>query len=180
MGFLLDHCMHGDGCKLVVKHGGYECLLQIHQRYRNTHPPIQLLLAKTIRRLLECNFTRDFLIGDTRALKCTFFIGYCHMKSEAHVENAFFCVLQTSRAAVCRYDILDSGIVPYMTILLKRFSRNTNIVRCMMRLFNWVGNTPATLEALVSRDAVETTIRCVQRHMRSGQVLSPAMLFLTR
>ena len=180
MGFLLEHCTHGDGCKLIIKHGGYECMLQIHERYRTRHPAIQLLVAKTIRRLLECNFTRDFIVRDTRVLKCTFFIGYSHMKSEEHVENSFYCVLQTARSAVCRYEILDSGLVPYLTILLKKYSRNTNIVRCMLRLFNWVGNTPETIEALVGLDTVETTIRCVQRHHRDGQVLSPAMLYLTR
>jgi hypothetical protein len=173
------HSMSGDGCVQLFRHEGVRCILAAY----NTHPHIYSIQQSVItitRQLLECNFTRDALIDDTTLLTISFNIGHRNMNEVDLVEHAVASVLQCSRSEVCRREIFRLNIVSYYMIYCKKYSRNANILKHILKLFNWVTSTDQRLLDLYDLGGARTVVKCMERHMNNPAILAPCMVFLTR
>jgi hypothetical protein len=156
--FFLKHAETGEGCAVLINHGAVDVVYMI-QDYYKTYPEIQLLVLHVFAKLLECNYTREALVGDVEALRLTFSIGHRFMNSLPHVEGAMRCVLQCARSEVCREDIMKRRLIGYCTNFCKRYSREPNVVRYVLKLFNWVTTTLERMQIVYSMNAVDTTLR---------------------
>ena len=179
MGFLLHHLEKAEGCALMLKHGAIGTLKHIHLHYRE-HPPLQLQCVTALGRLLECNITRDDVIANTEALRMAFNIAHVHMNSRAHVDTAARCIAQCCRSEVCRRDILHRKVYAYMLNFCKRFSSTASILRSCLKLFNWVATTRERIVEICDAGVVKMILIVMKKHMTDADVISPAMLFLTR
>lgn len=179
---LLKHVQTGEGCQLMYTHGAVDCCLRASQFYRNcaVADDVQLDCISILRQLLDCNFTRDAIICDTRVLRAAFNIGHTYMSSKPHVEQAVQCVMQCSRSETCRADIIDRKLHLYLTLYCKRYSQDATILRPVLKTFNWITTSANRIILLCQDKAVSTVINCMRRHMNNSDVLGPGMLFLTR
>jgi hypothetical protein len=169
----------GEGCLQCCRHEAPTMLMKVFSQHIQ-HDEITLLLVQIWQKLLECNFTRDELIEDSDILKAVFSIVLRRMRSELHVRAAMACMLQCARSEACREHILENNYLRYYTLLCKNFSRNVDIVRNVIRSFNWVATTNQRLVILFESDCIDTVLRCMQRHPSHSEVLAPAMFVLTR
>jgi hypothetical protein len=169
----------GEGCLQSCRHEAPTMLMKVFSLHA-VHDEITLLLVQIWQQMLECNFTRDGLIEDSEILKAVFSIVLRRMRSEPHVRAGMACMLQCARSEACREYILDNNYLRYYTLLCKNFSRNVDIVRNVIRSFNWVATTNQRLVILFESDCIDTVLRCMQRHPSHSEVLAPAMFVLTR
>ena len=99
LNFMMKHLETGDGCELLHKHGAVECVVQV-STYPINKPKreIQLYCVSILRKLLDCNYTRESIINkDVRVLRLAFSIGHNHIDSMAHIEQATACVMQCAQ-----------------------------------------------------------------------------------
>lgn len=173
------HSQIGDGCIQIYRHSGVDLLVKASEKYRR-NATIQLNILIIFHHLLECNFTRESVITTPVALDLTFLIGHYYLSSAKHVEHATACVLQCARSEVCRRVILEKNYITYLLMYCKKYSRNHVVLRSIMKLMNWVSSTDERLVHLYNIGAARTVLKCMERHMEKGEVLAPALLFLTR
>eukprot|EP00605_Chrysophyceae_sp_TOSAG23-4_P000840 GSChrysophyteH1.ASY1.ANO1.931.1 assembled CDS len=181
MQFLQNHLDTGEGCELMVKHDILGAIRRVHEFYRD-NPPMQLHCVIALRKLLDCNFTRDGLTrNSTVALRLAFSIAHIHMNSRAHVEAGTRCVAQCARSEVCRADIFNRKMYAYVIHFCKRFHKAADIVRPALLLINWVATTDERIVELC-RDGgvIPVILKVMKKHAGNGGVLGPGMLFLTR
>jgi hypothetical protein len=180
MAFLQEHLNNGEGCQLMLKHGIVDSIEKIHNHFRS-HSDLQLQCVVALRKLLDCNYTRDLLIKhDTRAMRLAFAIGHIHLKSRQHVDEAVRCVCQSARSEHCRRDIMSRRLYAYINNICKRYVRDPSILRFALKLFNWTATTDDRIRELSDSGVTATVIQVMKRHQRNGSVLGPGMLFLTR
>lgn len=180
MHFLQHHLNSGEGCTLMLKHGIVDSIEKIHNHFRE-HSFLQLQCIIALRKLLDCNYTRDQLIQkDSRVLRLSFAICHIHMKSREHVDEAVRCVCQCARSEYCRRDIIGRRIYAYINNICKRFVRDPSILRFSLKFFNWTATDDDRLRDLSDAGITATVITIMKRHQRNGSVLGPGMLFLTR
>jgi hypothetical protein len=173
------HSQVGDGCVQMYRHNVIDLLCKASEAYRQ-NSNIQLNILIIFQRLLECNYTRESIISTPKALNISFLIGHYYMSSVKHVEHATACVLQCARHEVCRKEILDKKYITYLFVYCKKYSRNHIIIRNIMKLLNWVTSTDDRLVSMYEIGGAKTVLKCMERHMERGEVLAPALLFLTR
>ena len=177
--FMIGHTDTGDGCKLLVKHGALGVLVKAHGAYKNKHSSIELSIVTCLRRLLECNFTRDQMTNlDT--LKIAFYVGYFYHHSKIHAEMSMYCILQLSINEHCRVKIIELNIINYATEWSRKHSKVQSIIKCLLKLFNWVSTSDDKMEYLVDCGCVSTTLQCIKRHFTNSGIISAGILFLTR
>ncbi len=180
MQFLQHHLNGGEGCQLMLKHGIVDSLEKIHKHFRE-HSFLQLQVVIALRKLLDCNYTRDLLIQrDTRVLRLSFAIAHIHMKSREHVDEAIRCVCQCARSEHCRRDIMVRRVFAYVNNICKRFVRDPSILRFSLKFFNWTATNNDRLREISDAGVTATVITVMKRHQENGSVLGPGMLFLTR
>ena len=180
MGYLLHHLEKAEGCTLMLHHDAVGALKRIHGYYRE-HPPLQLQCITALSRLLDCNFTRDDIIAaSTDALTMAFRIAHMHMNSRAHVDTAVRCIAQCCRSELCRREILRKRIYAYMLNFCKSYSNTPSILRSCFKVFNWVATTPERIVEICNSGVVKAILRILSKHVSDGDVVAPAMLFLTR
>jgi len=183
MNFLLNHLESPEGCELMVKHDILGAIKKVHEysQYKD-HPILQLNCVTAIRKLLDCNFTRDNLIKkSTLALRIAFNISHVHMNNKNHVEQGMRCIAQSSRSECCRIYIFHMKIFAYVIHYCKRFYKNRAILRPAIKLFNWVATTNERLITLCKDgDVITVILKIMKRHSGNGDVLGPCILFLTR
>lgn len=179
MNFMLTHMESGEGCDVLLANGAIEAVVKAHSFYKD-NPTVHFLCVSILRRLLDCNFTRDKIIGSTDIMRIAFGIGHVYMDKEAHVEMATHCVMQCSRSEICRRDIMDRRIVKYCSMFCEKYLKNISIVRSVLKLYNWVTTTRERIQALCQDNCVSVTLKCMARHKANAGVLAPAILFLTR
>ncbi|KAJ1427287.1 hypothetical protein B484DRAFT_77506 [Ochromonadaceae sp. CCMP2298] len=177
--YLGKHMATGEGCFLMLRHGALEAVLKIHEFYQN-QPPVQLLVIKVLRQLLDCNYTRTLVVSKAAVLSACFAIAHHHMNSPPHLEIAVHCIAQTARSEVCRREILRQNILPYMLNFCKRFSKSAKILRPALMLLLRVCTDQARLEHVCALHGVNTAIQCIRRHPSNALIVSPAILFLAR
>ena len=177
--FMIGHTDTGDGCKLLIKHGALGVLVKAHSTYMNKHSSIELSLVTCLRRLLECNFTRDH-ITNLDTLKLAFYVGYYYHHSKIHVEMAMNCMLQLAMNEYCRVKIIELNIINYATEWSRKHHKVQSIIRCLLKLFNWVSTSDEKMEYLVDCGCVSTTLQCIKRHFTNSGIISAGILFLTR
>ena len=173
------HSQVGDGCIQIYRHKGIDFLVKASEKYRK-NSTIQLNILIILHRLLECNYTRDSIIATPVALNVSFIIGHYYLNSATHVEHSTACVLQCARSEVCRVVMLEKNYISYLFMYCKKYSRNHIILRSIMKLMNWISSTDDRLIHLYNIGATRTVLKCMERHMEKGEVLAPALLFLTR
>jgi hypothetical protein len=179
MAALLRTLSSGEGCALFRRHEGCDTVLKAFNTHPK-HPAILLLCAQLWGRLLDCNLTRDGLIDDADVLRAVFSIANRHMRSAEHVSVCMKALMQCARSEQCRLYILDNSLLGYYTLFCKGFSKNPDIIRSVLRSFNWVATTDERLVLLFQLGCVNTAIKCMERHIADPVVLAPALLFLTR
>mmetsp|Transcript_31144 Transcript_31144/g.52069 ORF Transcript_31144/g.52069 Transcript_31144/m.52069 type:complete len:533 (-) Transcript_31144:92-1690(-) len=183
--YLLKHLETGEGCFLMLRHGALQAVMKIHAYFTND-PPIQLLVIKVVRQLLDCNYTRSLVLdeannGATNLLHMCFKIAHHHMNSASHVEVAAHCITQTARSEVCRQAIQRLNIIAYMINFCKRFSKNPKIIRPTLMLMLWFSTNQPRLEYVCTfLKGVHATLQCMRRHPSRPGVVSPGILFLAR
>jgi len=143
---------------------------------------MQLQCIIAIRKLLDCNFTRKAIISkDVSVLQIVFNIGHAHLNSKEHIEEAARCISQCARAETCRRYIMHRRLYAYVVTWCKKYQNTPTTLRSALRLFNWVATTPDRIKELCdSGGVVPVIIRVMKKHLTSGMVLGPGMLFLTR
>lgn len=177
---LLEHVKTGEGCILMQNHGAFGCICRIIDIYKHKET-IVLHAIMSLRKLLDCNYTRDGIImRSVDALRTAFYVFHRYMQSLEHVEHAVQCIMQCVRSELCRVDFLERQLQIYLTIACKRYSRKAVILRPILKIFNWVTTNVTRMAILYDHKAVVTTLKCMQRHIANGEVLAPGMLFLTR
>ena len=180
MQFLLHHLENAEGCTLMMQHDAVATLRRIHMYYRE-HPPLQLQCITALCRLLDCNFTRDDIItSSTDALRMAFNVAHLHMNSRAHVDTAVRCIAQCCRSELCRREIMKRRIYAYMLNFCKSFSNTPSILRSCFKIFNWVATTNERIVEVCESGVVKMILRILVKHVGDGDVVAPAMLFLTR
>lgn len=70
LNYVLTHCKTGEGCVLLVKHGVLDALKRVHYQYL-AHGEMQLKIILILRQLLDCNFTREYLLTGKMETKTT-------------------------------------------------------------------------------------------------------------
>ena len=176
---LLSHANNGEGCIHIYRHNGIRCILEAQQKYSNILS-LQICCLKLLCQLLECNFTRLPLITTPLLMNLAFNIGHRHLDIPEVVELSIRCVLQCSREEVCRIEIFEKNIVGYYMLYCRQYSRNSAILKHILKLFNWVSSTNERLIFLYDNGATQTVLHCMKRHMNNSSILAPCMLFLTR
>lgn len=170
LNYLLRTLFTGEGCVLFHRHEGCETILKAY----NLHPKDPEILLTSLKlwcQLLDCNFTRDFLLNDTVVLQAVFSIANRYMRSEPHVACALRCLMQCSRAEVCRIYILENNLLGYYTLFCKSFPRKPEIIRSVLRSFNWVATTDDRLVTLFKLGCIKTTIKCMERNLSNSSVI---------
>lgn len=180
MAFLQQHLDGAEGCELMVKHDILGAIQRVHNFYKD-HPPLQLQCVTAIRKLLDCNFTRDSIISSTLALRISFNIAHVHMNSKSHVLQAMACISQSARSEVGRAHILKTRMYAYVVHWCKRFSTSGDILKPALRTFNWICTDNARIVELCSKgNVVPVILRVMKKNMTNSSVLGSGMLFLTR
>ena len=180
MGFLLHHLETAEGCALMLQHNAVGALRRIHLHYRE-HPPLQLQCITALCQLLDCNFTREEIVSNsTEALRMAFNVAHLHMNSRAHVDTAMRCIAQCCRSEVCRREIFKRRIFAYLINFCKSFSNTPSILRSCLKAFNWMATTPERIVRVCDSGVVKMILRLLAKHVSDGDVVAPAMLFLTR
>ena len=180
MAFLQQHLESGEGCELMLKHDIIGAIQRIHDFYKD-HPPLQLQCVTAMRKMLECNPTRDRIISSTGPLRMVFNIAHVHMNSRSHVEQALRSITQFARSEIGRVHILRTRMYAYVVHWCKRFSGVGDILRPALRLFNWVATDETRIRQLCSSGGVIPVIlRVMKKNMTNSGVLGSGMLFLTR
>ena len=180
LAFLQEHLNSGEGCQLMLKHGIFDSIEKIHNHFRD-HAFLQLQCVIALRKLLDCNFTRDQLIqADPRALRLAFSIGHVHMKSHKHIDECARCVCQCARSEYCRRDIMTRRVYLYISNICKRFVNHASILRFSLKFFNWTATTNERIAELSDAGVTAVIITVMKRHQGNAGVLAPGMLFLTR
>lgn len=169
----------GEGCLQCCRHEAPPMMMKVFANHE-LHDEITLLLVDIWKQLLECNFTRDSLIEDDVVMRAVFAIMLRRMRSEPHIRAGMACLLQCARSEACREYILDNNYLRYYTLFCKNFSKNVDIVRSVIRSFNWVATTNQRLVMLFESECIDTVLRCMKRHPSHSEVLAPAMFVLTR
>lgn len=173
------HAKTGDGCIQIVKHRGLLCVTSCQKLY-HSNKEVQLLCIQIMRQLVDCNFTRDGIIGDMSVLHIAFSIGHNNMGSLPHLVHALHCVLQCSRSERGRADILNRHYIQYCILFCKKNSACADVLRPVLKLFNWMSSSDERLVLMYEMGGGSTSLKCMERHMNNSDILSPAMLFLTR
>ena len=138
MNFLQKHLESGEGCTLMLKHDILGAIRKVHEFYKD-HPPLQLHCIIAIRKLLDCNFTRDDIItNDTYVLQMAFNIGLKYVNSKEHIEEVARCMSQCTRSEICRRYIMHRRLYAYVITWCKKYQNTPTILRSALRLFNWV------------------------------------------
>jgi hypothetical protein len=106
----------------------------------------------------------------------SFAVMHRHMRSRSHVLEATKCIMQCSRSEECRLDILDRKIMPYLQEICRKWSRQPEILRSILRTFNWTANTRERLITLVDGGCVVTVLQCMKRHINDFRVVSPGII----
>ena len=71
-------------------------------------------------------------------------------------------------------------IFAYMLNFCKSFSGTPSILRSCLKTFNWVATTPERIVEICQSGVVTMILRILNKHVSDGDVVAPAMLFLTR
>ena len=179
LSLMLENVHNGESCLNMVQYDCVRCVMRAHSVYVG-NAEVQLLCVSILRMLLDCNLTRDVVIGDGKTLKMLFSTAHCYMDSLAHVEQCVQGILQCARAEKCREDIMNLHIINYEILFCRKYWRVPAILRSILKLFNWVTNTPQRMVAVYNAGAVRTTLKIMERHITNPDVLAPAMHFLTR
>lgn len=183
LALLLKHLQTGEGCLMISRHGGFQVIEKAHEYY-SKHPPIQLLCISTLRKLLDCNFTRDSLIdNNVKVVHMAFSIAHSHMNSRFHVEEATRCIAQCSRHETCRHEIFQTGIIiPHLIQFCKKYSHVSPpvILRYALKVFGWISTTHERIQCLYEIQAVKAAYHCIKRHPKDQDVLAPGIMYLCR
>jgi len=112
MTFLQQHLDGAEGCELMMKRDILGAIQKVHNFYKD-HPPLQLQCVTAIRKLLDCNFTRDQIITNTTALWIAFSIAFVHnnRKSPVHQAMHMCCISQSARSEVGRVHMLKTRML---------------------------------------------------------------------
>jgi hypothetical protein len=176
---IMKHVQKGQGCWLLLKNGLIPCLRALAVQWKDKSDIILFVLS-IIRRMLECNMTRDEIIKDTEVLAFTFQLGHRHMSSLPHLEEAVACVMHCARAELCRQYIMDKKLPVYIIQYCKRFSRAPDLARPAVKTFNWVSDHPFRMRGVLEMGCLEAVVQLIKRHASNARVLGPALHFLTR
>jgi len=180
MAFLQQHLDGAEGCELMLKHDILGAIQKVHNFYRD-HPPLQLQCVTAIRKLLDCNLTRDSIISSTLALRIAFNIAHVHTKSKSHVQQAMCCISQSARSEVGRSHIFKTRMYAYVIHWCKRFSTSGDILKPALRTLNWIcTDNPRIIELCSKGNVVPVILRVMKKNTTSSAVLGSGMLFLTR
>lgn len=92
--YMRKHVESAEGCTLLLRHDVLMCLLKVFDEW-SSKPNILLFVISILRKLLDCNMTRESIIdrdgpGYTQvsALRLAFAILHSHMDSIPHVDEA--------------------------------------------------------------------------------------------
>jgi hypothetical protein len=178
--YMRKHAETGEGCTLLQRHDVVMCLLKVYDNWKSK-PGILLFCISILRKMLDCNFTRDLIIerdgpGYTQAsaLRLSFAILHSHMDSVSHVDESmrlfstqqyitcsfnrscilFRCIMQCARSESCRQDIIERRIIVYASEVCRMYSKNPEILRSVITLFSWTANTMHNLKTLCDLGAV--------------------------
>ena len=184
--YMQRHVETGEGCVLLHRQDIMMCLIQVYEQDKDK-PHITLYVASILRKLLDCNFTRDSIINgegpgyeSTSALRVSFSILHTYMKSSSHVEESLKCVLQCARSESCRNYIVERRIIVYLNEIARMYSKHPEILRSILRTFNWTANTQERLIYVCDIGCIHTVLQCMKRHINDKLVVSPGMQFLAR
>lgn len=178
---ILKHMDTGEACEIFLRHSIIDIVVRVTKRWRTQeYARVQLSCVSIIRRLLDCNFTRDSLISSPAVMMMAFNAGHCYMRSKEHVDNAVRCILQCSRSEVCRQAIINNNLISYCTLFCKKYVKEVSIVRSVLKLYNWVTTSQSRMELLCDMGCIGVTMRCMHAHPNRAEVLAPGMFFLTR
>ena len=184
--YMKKHVETGEGCVLLHRHDIMMCLIKVYDENKDKSH-IALYVVAILRKLLDCNFTRDSIINSdgtgydaVSALRISFAIIHTYMKSYSHVEEGLKCVMQCSRSEICRKDIIDRRIIVYLNEIARKYSKYPEVLRCILRTFNWTANIKERLMYLCDIGALCTVLQCMKRHINNKLVVSPGMQFLAR
>eukprot|EP01036_Dinobryon_divergens_P038056 gene38056-49896_t len=115
LALMMENVATGQGCKNLMQFDCVRCVLRALNTYKK-HMEIQLLGISLLRRLLDCNLTRDVLIEDVAVVRVLFSVCHRFMDSQEHVEQGVAGILQCARSERCREEIMRLRVVDY-TIL---------------------------------------------------------------
>ena len=92
--FMRKHVDSAEGCILLHRHDIMMCLLKVFDEW-SSKPNILLFCISILRKLLDCNLTRELIIDrdgtgytQTSALRLAFAILHSHMDSISHVDES--------------------------------------------------------------------------------------------
>ena len=184
--YMQKHVDTGEGCVLLHRHDVMMCLMGVFEQDKEK-PHIALYIVSILRKLLDCNFTRDSIINADgpgyeaiSALRVSFSIIHSHMNSHSHVEEGIKCVMQCARSELCRRDIIDRRVIVYLNEIARKYSKHPEILRPILRTFNWTANTMDRLKYVCDADCTGTVLQCMKRHINNKLVVSPGLQFLAR
>lgn len=179
--FIFQHTENDEGCVILLKYGVLKVLFKIqrHEPYMD-HKEIQLLCARVLRNLLECDQTMQPLISTIDVLRITFSIAHRFMSCKEHVTASLHCILQCARSEKNREEIMNSNMIGYCTNFCKKYSKDPLILSCVLKLFWCLCTTEERIEELCQKSALDTTIQCMKRHTCEAGVLAPGIKFLVK
>lgn len=180
MDMLLKHIQTSEGCEMMIKHECLHSLLKVHSTYRKV-VEIELIIARILRKLLDCNRTRDKLISTSiESLNLAFSLAHGNMKHSEVVGESIAAIAQCSRSEICRSEIFLRNMLQFIIEIATRHPNSTVILRYTLKLFNWVSTSTERLVQVYELDGVKFALQCMKRHINDGTVLAPGMLLLTR
>jgi hypothetical protein len=163
------------------KHGVMEGVVKIHRYYLKNNETVQLLVVSVLRKLLDCNYTRDQLTAQsTKLAQMSFAIVHIYMTSLPLVDHAVRCLAQCARSEVCRAEIIAKNYIPYLVHISKRYCKHPSVLRSLLKLITWLADTTERVEYLYKSKAVLVALQCMIKHAGNRDVVCPALVYLGR
>jgi hypothetical protein len=180
--FILSHLDSGQGCVLFTRHGVVPVLLRIAEHHTR-HAKILLYVLQIFKQLLDCNYTRDMVLGELKEkiVDLLFDITYLHMGSIDHVLFGARALMQCTREEVCRTRMMERQVIPYLLIMAKKYMHTyPTLINSVLRICLWFCVSVTNTQYLLEQKAIPYLIKFMKLHLRDRLVLIPAIALLRK
>ena len=176
--YLLTHAHTGPACRAISKHLSVAYLRRLIALFPSNER-IALLVASLLRRLLDCNLTRDELVASPEPVRlCRELLAA--LDGRALVEQVLPALHMCCFSQTCRREMLAPEYYALLKGCTQRHSSSAVVVRAALKCLNGMCAREADLEALYRLGAVGLCLKCMSRHRGAAQVVLPGMQFLCR
>ena len=173
------HAQTGPGCQAIETYLHIDSLVHIVDSHRS-NASLCLLLLRLVRRLVDCNLTRDILLRTPTVVDICKDIGTAIAGDMAVAEQVVMCLMKCCCCEGGRQALVTHHSFLFMKQLCQRYVTNAVMVRGTLKYCNWACSSQQELKLFFEYGAVGLAIKSMRRHSSSADVMRPGVHFLYR